>query len=223
MFTIQQLIFDVLTWCRYYAANQSVGLQEITILFYEAFQAVYEEAMQSHPEYFEVSAAWSGASITLPTPFRQLDVIVVDDDGCTAGYARQIDNTEWDVRESNTRLQGTATNPHAKIDSTTITINPSMTGGHFYYFRNFSEADFADQTQNLILFLPLIFHPLLLSKMMELVQVRHFQISDDPTVRDRYQAIKNITAKQSKIALKPLEIIEGQSEKPTSIMTPNAQ
>jgi hypothetical protein len=218
MFTIAQLIFDVLTWCRYYAANQSIGLQELTILFYEAFQIVYEEALQSHPEYFEVSEAWSGASHALPDKFRQLDVMVVDDAGCTSGYARLIDNTEWDVREGNTRNQGTTASPHARIDSTTITIAPSMTGGKMYYFRKYSEADFTDQTKNLLEFLPLVFHPLLHSKMMELVQVRHFQISDDPTVRDRNMAIKNATARQARVAMKPLEIIEGQSEKPTSLI-----
>lgn len=219
MFTIAQILWDALMWCRYYAANQSIGLQEMAIIFYEAFQYTYEQAIQQFPEYFEVSDTWTGASYTLPASFRKLDIVVVDDAGCTAGYAREIDPTEWDVREGNTRLQGTVTNPHCKINTSSITISPSMTGGLVFYFRTYSEADFTDQTQLLVKFLPLAFHPLLLSKMMELVQVRQYQLTSDPSVRDRYEALKSATKRKAAATLKPMQIIEGISDKPMSIIS----
>lgn len=216
--TIGQIIFDALAWCRYFAVNESIGRTEVKPIFYEAFQYVYNEAVVSHTEYFIKSMSITGSSISLPVDFRKCVAIVVDDAACSAGYAKLVPREQWSVRQSNARTKGTTADPLARLDAASIVLSGSVTAGKMYYVRNYSETDLATESQDVTLFLPLVFQPLLLSKMQELIRVRHFRTSGDPSENERQTAIMRMGAKNMKRSLKPLEVIEGITEKPQSIV-----
>jgi hypothetical protein len=112
----------------------------------------------------------------------------------------------------------TSTDPLARIDQSVVMIFPSVTGGHAYYFRTYSESDFTDETKDMSTFAPIIFHSLILSRLIELIQLRHFKATDDPSTRDKHLALMRSTYASMKQSRKPLEVIEGLTEKPNTVI-----
>lgn len=214
---ILQLLRDGLTWTRYYAVNESVGLPEVRILFYEAYQETQTTMQILHPEFFNKSMAIAGATVNLPSDFRAERVLVVDDANCASGYVSIKPHDEWTTRLSNARLAPSVASPIGKKDATTITISPAITSGKMYYTRVLSEADLQDETQDLSVILPDMGHPLLLANLRRLILVRHFKPSDDPTISERQAQAMRLANRLRKRAMQPLEVVEGESEKPETI------
>ena len=215
--TVIQIVKDALTWCRYFAVESSVDESVVRRLFYEAFQSVYDEAVVSHPEYFTVSASFSGTSWTIPANFRKEILFEVVDAGATQGYATPIDPAEWDNRQASTRNNATTLVPMVFKGSTTFTIAPSVTTGKVYYIRNYAESDLNTDSTDLETLLPLVYQPLLLVRMQELIRVRHLKLPESPEEMQRMLSKMNVANKFMKRSLKPLEIIEGLGEKPQSV------
>jgi len=215
--TIAQIIKDALTWTRYFAVNNSVGEPEVQRIFYAAYQSTYNQAVISYPEFFTVSAPFSGNSWTIPADFQKEIIFRVTDAGCTSGYVRIADNAQYDIHEANSRNHGTAAAPLGINLGATFGITPAVTGGIVYYIRTYSETDLSDTSQQVTKFLPLVYQPLLLSKMQELIRVRHFRLPETPQEQAKQMAMMTASAKLLHRKLKPLEQIEGISESPMSV------
>lgn len=211
--TVGQIISDALGWCRFFAVNNSIGRPEVKLIWYEAFQSVYDMAVMSHPDYFRKSVAFSGASFAIPADMRQEEALVVDDAGCTSGYAKVVERGEWAVRQSNTRNKGTATDPIARKDAAVFTLSNSVSG-KLYYIRTFAESALTDETKDLSEFLPLVFHPVVLSKMQQLIRVRHANTPENPSEAEQSAALARSLMQSMRVSLKPLNVIEALSEKP---------
>lgn len=212
--TVGQIINDALAWCRFFAVNNSIGRPEVKLLWYEAFQDVYNMAVISHPDYFRKSVAFSGSTITIPSDFRHEEVLYVSDAGCTAGHVRVVEPGEWSSRQSNSRNKGTSADPLARKSTSTFVLSNSVTSGILYYIRNFAESDLTDETKDLSVFLPLVFHMVILSKMQMLIRVRTGQMPENPSEAEQSAALTRAAAQSMKVSLRPLNIMEALSEKP---------
>lgn len=214
--TIQQIVKDTLTWCRYFAVNNSVGEPEVLRIFYEAYQDIYEQAVISHPEFFFKSAAFSGTSWTIPADFYKEIIFFIPGGTCVTGYVRIVDNSQWDVRESAPRNAATAAAPAGYIAGSTFVISPSCAGTVIYIYRP-AETVLSDTSQAVTKFLPLIFQPLLLAKMQELVRVRHFNLPESSAQQEEQDALADTGRRLLRRKLQPLEILEGITESPLSV------
>lgn len=196
--TVDLALYHILQRCKHTATTVSLDRRTALILLNKALQTIYPLALAADQTFYTakqtiaatgtITVGGSDVGKTFELPEDHYKTLLVEVTAASEGAARIAGHREFLEISHNTFVKGNASNPVARIDSTTLEVRPaSITSVTLHYIWQFPFID--DEARELSKYgedekaiIPWVFEEAVILEACRLARVRHNMISDAPAL-----------------------------------------